>query len=229
LYCRDTSLVKHLTNSMVIKPLKCRCWHCERCAEDRQKDLRGLARRGEPNMFLTLTVNPALFSSPQERAERLRHAWLLLRIRIKKRFNYKTLPFLAVFEKTKNGEPHLHILMRSKYIPRQWISDQMLDLMGAPIVDVRRIFEQGRVAAYVAKYIGKDPTKWDKCKRYWRSQDYELEARKYVKAEGLDDEWWEVRNSRPELIVKLCELEGMSVTKRDRDWLVFKQGHDLLW
>ncbi len=48
----------------------------------------------------------------------------------------------------------------------------MAELTGSPIVDVRRITNQTKIVKYITKYIGKDPTKFEGTKRYWRSQDY---------------------------------------------------------
>jgi hypothetical protein len=86
-----------------------------------------------------------------------------------------TIPFLAVFERHKSGEPHLHILCRSEWIPQKWLSDEMRRLTGAFIVDVRRTYSPSECAAYCTKYVGKDPAIYGNCKRYWASQDYELD------------------------------------------------------
>ncbi|MEE8540002.1 MAG: hypothetical protein V3S54_09300 [Woeseiaceae bacterium] len=91
-----------------------------------------------------------------------------------RRYNLKALPFLAVFEKTKRGEPHLHILLRTVYLDQAWLSDQMKELIGAPIVDIRSLTSAAKIANYVTKYIAKDPHKFIGTKRYWSSRDYLL-------------------------------------------------------
>jgi len=132
------------------------------------------ARLGQPDMFLTLTVNPSFGKSPEDRARRLAKAWPKLRAATRKRYGYAKIPFIAVFEKTKAGEPHLHILLRCKWISQKWLSAQMQYLTGAPIVDIRRISNVRRIANYLAKYVGSSPTRFKGCKRYWCSQDYDL-------------------------------------------------------
>ncbi len=83
------------------------------------------------------------------------------------------LPFICVFEATKLGWPHLHILLRSQWIDQRWLSAQMADLIQSPVVDIRRIKSRQQVVSYVAKYCGKAPKQFGSCKRYWKSQDYE--------------------------------------------------------
>jgi hypothetical protein len=91
-----------------------------------------------------------------------------------RRYGWRKLPFIAVFEQTKLGWPHLHILLRSGFIDRSFISSIMAELTDSPIVDIRLIKSQAQIAGYVAKYVGQEPHQFGKCKRYWQSQDYDL-------------------------------------------------------
>ena len=222
--CSETSLVKHRATVNIIRPLRCRCWHCEECQPERVKDLKGLARRGEPRTFLTLTVNPNRLDSPTARAQALVNAFLVLRRRAKRLLRLKSFPFLAVFEKTKRGEPHLHIMARIPFISQKWISDAMDELMGAPVVDIRRIDNVNRVAAYVAKYIAKAPAKFDGCKRYWRSQDFELEKHKWKPPAPDPLDWWEVLRARPAVLVNIALQEGAFVEFKENKWFIHKNG-----
>jgi len=140
----------------------------------RAADLVKKARLGQPNTFMTLTVNPSRGFSPDDRARRLAKAWRKLRALACKKYGYKRIPFLAVFEKHKSGEPHLHILARVKWIDQDWLSRTMALLTGAPIVDIRRVRSRQAIAAYITKYVGKDPTRFKFSKRYWCSQDWDL-------------------------------------------------------
>lgn len=65
--------------------------------------------------------------------------------------------------------------------------------MNAPIVDIRRVKGAKEAAAYVSKYVGKEPTVFEGTKRYWRSQDWiwgaserVAEENKRRKAAGLE-------------------------------------------
>jgi hypothetical protein len=210
MYCRPRTAVKTEPYKRTVYCLKCRSWHCEDCAPVRKEDLKGLARRGEPTTFLTLTISTKQGSSPEERARLLARAWRVLRQRMKKKFKLTRIAYLTVFEKTKRGEPHLHILGRWRYIPQKWISDQMADLIGSPIVDIRRVKDKRAIASYVSKYIAKDPTKFEGCKRYYRSQDYEKKQHKYVKPPLGPDAHWSFPDQRPEVYIDWMISEGWS-------------------
>lgn len=170
--CSEALLVNHDDNEGHATVLRCKRWSCELCNPFNHRRIKRAAREGQPTTFLTLTVNPARYSTPDEAARDLKGAWVNMRRAMERDWQVKRPPFIAIFEATKRGWPHLHILMRCRFIPQRWFSDTMRRLIGAPIVDVRFIDNVGRVAAYVAKYISKAPEAFAKCKRWWRSHDY---------------------------------------------------------
>jgi len=170
--CTDLTLVKVETHQITITPLRCRCWSCDQCQPRRKAALIEEGMAGHPNTFITLTVNTQLPGSPERHARMLVKAWRTVRRRAIAKYRYKALPFMAVFEATKKGEPHLHIIARCKWLDQKWLSDQMRELMNSPIVDIRRVDTPDRAVKYVAKYIGKDPHHFGTTKRYWRSADY---------------------------------------------------------
>jgi len=155
--------------------LKCRSWGCELCQPDRKKELIELARSGRPRTFITITVNPAVGADPLDRARSLVKAWRLIVKRAKRRHGYKTLAYLCVFEATKAGEPHLHILSRVPWLDQKWLSAQMAEIAEAPIVDIRKVRSAKHVAHYIAKYIGKQPHKFGTLKRYWFTHGWALD------------------------------------------------------
>lgn len=179
MYCGSTTLVKRELTRTAIQPLRCRSWRCPDCAPARKEALVQKCLNGQPTTFLTLTVNPKHGAGPMDRARQLKWAFTNLRRRIEATYGHKKLPFIAVFEKTDAGEPHLHIMCRWPFISQWWISKQMKGMIDAPIVDIRLIRDPGRVAAYVSKYVAKDPEKFVGCKRYWCSQDFDLPTMKY--------------------------------------------------
>lgn len=96
-----------------------------------------------------------------------------------------------MFEATKKGEPHLHLLLRAPFIPQKWLSEQMNELIEAPIVDIRKVGHARNAGRYVAKYVGKGPKPFAALKRYWTSQGYNLEEkRKRRSPEDGGDHWW---------------------------------------
>jgi hypothetical protein len=79
-------------------------------------------------------------------------------------------------EETEAGEPHLHFVARFPFQPtstflgtfEHWLSDQMLELGAAPVVNVQAM--RGLAdAKQVARYIAKQPCKFTGCKRFWTS------------------------------------------------------------
>lgn len=170
--CTELSVVWQATAGIKCEPLYCRSWGCEICAPRRARRLRYEARRGKPTTFLTLTANPAWGQTPDARARRLVEAWRNIRQAWSRENSGQKLPFLAVFEATRAGEPHLHIIMRAPFIKQSWLSGLMAKYMQSPIVDIRRVQSQRGVAKYIAKYIAKAPKVFEGCKRYWRSLDW---------------------------------------------------------
>lgn len=82
------------------------------------------------------------------------------------------LPYFAVVERHKSGRPHLHILLRSEYIPQRWLSRQMQRLASSPVCDIRKVNGTKQAAAYVAKYIGKAPARFGHSRAYWYTRNW---------------------------------------------------------
>ena len=175
MFCKEASLVKYDSSITVATPLYCRSWGCDECQPTRKHQLVALAASGRPTSFITLTVRPDVIRSRSSRARALVAAWRVVVRRAKKKYGYRSIPYLAVFEATKAGEPHLHILARVRWIDQRWLSSQMRALIDAPVVDIRRVKGQRMISSYIAKYVGKEPGKFGTCKRYWRTRDYQLD------------------------------------------------------
>lgn len=134
--------------------------------------LKRNARDGNPTTFITLTVNAQDGQSTNDRARQLVEAMRIMFKRARRKFTKEKLEYLAVFEETKRGEPHLHILARAPYIPQRWLSEQMDELIQSPIVDIRRVNSARGAARYVAKYVAKGPKSFGTLKRYWQTPGY---------------------------------------------------------
>ena len=171
--CSELTLVNPGDGETRYISLRCRAWTCEHCQPIRQRQLIALAQSGNPTTFITLTCKVSESGCPASRARALVHAWRAVVKRAKKKYGYERIPFLAVFEATKRGEPHLHILARVPWIDQRWLSAQMDELLSSPIVDIRRVRSARQVAGYVAKYVGKAPHRFDTCKRYWSTRDWD--------------------------------------------------------
>jgi len=172
MFCGEWSLVKQEFPTLTIMPLKCRCWSCDECRPDRAKRLVYEAKQGLPKVFITLTSKRRASGSPSHAARELVRAWRRIRREYVETHGKGSIPFLAVFEETKLGWPHLHIVARCSWISQKWLSKRMGALTGSPIVDVRRVDGTRKIAAYITKYIGKNPHRFAGVKRYWRSLDW---------------------------------------------------------
>lgn len=165
----------------------------------RRSQLLAKCAAGEPSRLLTLTVNPAVGNDPEDRLLLLANAWRIIVKRLRRERGKGTVEYLAVVEYTKAGEPHLHILLRSGYVPQHVLSEWMAELINAPIVDIRAIKNQKEVIRYVAKYVTKDLEAGANRKRYWSSGAWEqpreaapsdaqiLQARWVIDRRGLVD------------------------------------------
>lgn len=224
--CRDWSLVKYEAHQRHCRPLYCRSWSCEVCQPRRRAQLMAQAAGGNPNRFLTLTVNPAIGDSPSDRLRLLARAWRVAVQRLRRAFPGKTIDYLAIVEETKQGEPHLHLLLRAPFIPQGLISAIMGELIESPIVDIRAIKNVRHVIRYVAKYITKAPAQFGTAKRYWCSRTWEaappaktdekdpLAAKWEVEQRSIHQilsDWlhsgWMARKERDELIVAWPQWE----------------------
>jgi len=189
----------------------------------------GLAVSGQPNRFLTLTVNPAYLDSPEERLLALTAAWRTLVKRLRRTHGKTELEYLAVVEKTKAGEPHLHILLRSAYLSQRVISDAMRELVQAPIVDIRRIRRPIEVVRYVAKYITKAPEHFAGGKRYWRTPSFEQHDTPYVPPADTAVAPWQVWRNTISDLDRYWTMEGFTCQHDSADHLyaIFMGNFDL--
>ena len=157
---------------VTVKPFCCRSWGCEACAEARLRQLRAMGIAGTPTTFITLTSRVTKDSTPDWAAMELVKAWRLVRRRLIEQGISKKVEFLAVFEETKKGWPHLHIIARCAYIEQKLLSKWMGELTNSPIVDIRKVRSVAQAVNYVTKYIAKAPKRFAGCKRYWRSKGW---------------------------------------------------------
>lgn len=153
-------------------PLYCRKWSCQTCGQFQRKRLRKRLLAGSPTTFMTLTVNPKVHPDPVEAFKTaslyinqlfkvLRRHWPGFRIE-----------YALVWETTKKGYPHAHILLRAPFIPQTFLSRAWKRLSGAYIVDIKRIRTQNQAANYVTKYLTKDPSVPPGYRRYRTSRGY---------------------------------------------------------
>lgn len=174
MFCQEWAAVKREHPGITVVPLRCKCWHCDECRPLRTARLIAEAKSGQPNKFITLTSRRTPGGDPSLAAQAMVRAWRTIRAEYLKTRDPGALPFLAVFEETKAGWPHLHIVARCGWIAQRWLSKRMKELTDSPYVWIEAADSAAKVAYYITKYIGKNPHRFDGVKRYWRSLDYLL-------------------------------------------------------
>lgn len=254
MFCNEQAKVKLSHDTAVCKPLLCRSWNCPECSVTRAAALRFKAQAGNPDTFLTLTVDTAAYDTPNEAAAALVAAWRLIRrralsegkrdpVKRKKpfgayaparnphgRFGHATrrielhdgkLPFIAFFEATKAGWPHLHILVRARWVDQAWLSAQAAELLSSPIVDVRRVRTPRGVARYVTKYLTKALKRWGTLKRYYSSRGWDARPKLEPRPEPLPEvDWRTVQNNWQAAVAWLAYKLRWTPVKEGPWWIL---------
>jgi len=218
--CTAWTLVKNLPDERHARPLYCRSWRCDICNPRRRSQLMAKAASGEPGRFVTLTVNPDSGGSPYDRLMALSGAWNVLVKRLRRMFPGKEVEYLAIVEETKAGEPHLHILLRSPFIPQKVLSEAMRELINAPIVDIRKIKNMREVIRYVAKYIAKAPAQFGSAKRYWCSKAWEVPTDSEEETDGPAQSHWNIVRESMGFVISLWMEEGWTARRDKGDSMV---------
>ncbi len=205
---------------MLVKPLRCRCWRCSHCVGLKQRELWWKAFKGDPRIFLTLTMRPRPGATPESQAEEFVVAWRMLRQFLCRALNRKTLTFLAVFENHASGWPHLHILLRGGYIDHRLIRRWWERRTGSFQIDIRLAKNPRQRASYISKYVSKSPQGFGSCKRYWCSKDWDPPSKEKEVLEGSEYTWWESITLRPTDLVRCAIGDGASVKFDGETWIV---------
>jgi hypothetical protein len=116
-----------------------------------------LVEASAPSSFLTLTIDANAFPSPQAAARRMNWAFPRLIAKMRRFVLSGGVEYLAVWERTRAGWPHIHALLKSEYIPQPLISRWWRALAGSPVVYIEAVTSARGGGRYVAKYLVKDP------------------------------------------------------------------------
>ena len=170
--CNEATIVKREPTRYTFAPLRCKRWSCDYCLPMRKRWLRRDVRKGFPSRFLTLTIRRGSHETASEAARALAHQWRNMWRAVRRMFPGQDVAFFAVFERTKAGWPHLHICLRTPFIHQSWFAARMRAALDSPVVDIRKIGSVRKAAAYVAKYVGKNPQQFEGTKRFWKSLNW---------------------------------------------------------
>jgi hypothetical protein len=137
----------------VIVSLWCNQWSCPVCARYKIRTLAAKTLAAQPNRLCTLTTDPKLWTDPRDAFDHTRTQ--VPKLIAKLRLQFGEVEYLRVTELTKNGWPHYHLLIRSKYIPHPVIAKLWETLTGARIVDIRQVAKHWKATTYLTKYLTK--------------------------------------------------------------------------
>lgn len=174
--CGQGSSVNHTNAGSCVLPRWCSRWTCPECRPIRLKRVIAEIVGGEPTIFLTLTWKVRPGWTPADAARAMQDAWAKYVALYNRREGPKALQYFVVREATKQGWPHMHLAIRAKWVPHHELSEFMEVEIGSPIVRVLKLDGIHRVAAYLAKYLGKGPHQFETLKRYWKTLGWLLPA-----------------------------------------------------
>lgn len=172
MFCGETSIRASSHYGEVATAIKCRSWGCPDCFEMRQRRLASQCINGKPNRFITITCRYGEFGTKEKAAAAIAKAWRDTVKQWRRLQSWHKCEYIAVFEPTDHGWPHLHILWRGHWIAQQWLSAQMNTRLNSPIVDIRAVDSARQRAFYVSTYFSKAPERFGTSKRYWSSRNY---------------------------------------------------------
>ncbi len=170
--CSPRTIAIHEPFAIHLCAQGCHMWQCPKCGPVNKRKLIELAVSGQPNRFLTLTMPPTPHMWPDWDARKMRKAWALLTRRWARHKGTNKIEHLTTFERHKSGAPHLHILLRCAWIDVEWVRNQWRKLTRGEQIKLEYIDNPRKAAAYVAKYMAKDPHKFAYSKRFSRSQGW---------------------------------------------------------
>lgn len=174
--CGQGSSINHTVAGRCVLPRWCGRWACDDCRVIRQKRLIAEIVGGEPDQFLTVTWHVRDGWTPAEAARALSRAWAKFAAAYNRRHGKRALQYFAVIEATKNGWPHLHIAIRAPWISVRKLRAFLVAEIDSPQLKLLKLDKVQRVAAYLAKYLGKGPHQFGTCKRYWKTLGWLLPA-----------------------------------------------------
>lgn len=160
---------------------------------------------------MTLTHRPIPGETPAEALRSMRHDWAKLTRRLNRRETDQHIKYVAVVEWTKAGQPHIHCLIESSYVPQKWLSQAWNALHGAPIVDIRRVKPGQGAAKYLAKYLTKSTTMPARMRLWSATRGYLPVLPPYKSPDYEDELTWSYQPTRFQTALVLLEELGYTL------------------
>lgn len=174
--CPDASRVNHTLAGRCVLPRWCGRWGCEECRVVRLKRVIAEIIGGERTLFLTITWLVREGWTREEAARALSRVWAKFAAWHNRRHGKRSLQYYVIPEATKKGWPHLHIAIRCAWFSLKKLRAMLAAEIQSPVCKLIRLDGIHRVAAYLAKYLGKGPHQFGTMKRYWKTLSWLLPA-----------------------------------------------------
>ena len=174
MFCGETSVVNHTPAGRCVLPRWCSRWACTSCRVIRLKRVIAEIVGGEPTFFLTVTWKVRAGWTPEEAARALIKTWQRYAAWHRRNHGDHPLQYFVVIEATQAGWPHLHLAIRADWIYLTTLRGMLEADIQSPVCKLIPLDKINRLAAYLAKYMGKGPFQFGTLKRYWRTLAYLL-------------------------------------------------------
>lgn len=153
-------------------PITCRRWDCDTCKHQLKRRLLRRLKTASPNLFITLTTSTRTAPTPELAFPIANAAVAMLIKRWRRKVEGQKVEYFLVWERTKAGWPHAHVLLSAPKVSKHWLSHTWRELTGSYIIDLQTVSNHQRAAGYLAKYLAKDPQVPPGQRKYRRSAGF---------------------------------------------------------
>lgn len=210
--CGEWSLVSSQSDGLKAIPLRCRRWNCPDCGPHNKRRLLRCLKTTRVDALITLTCARRRYSDPDTAFKYLTRQIPHLIKRLRRAFPLASIDYFCVWEKTRDGWPHAHLLLRGPYIPQRLLSRHWSQLARSPIVDIRAVHQQGDAAHYLAKYLTKQPSVPPGFRRFRTSQTFWQGDRPTRRPRDPSSPSWALRRDCLSYIASTWASCGLEVT-----------------
>lgn len=170
--CGSWSVCRYDKASWTAFPLRCRRWDCPSCAPRQKRRFLKALSLTHVDALLTLTCNPQHYANPDAAFRHMSRQLPNLMKRLRRQLPRAGLQYVVIWESTKRGWPHAHVLLRGPYLPQRLVSHIWDSLAFSRIIDIRRVHRPEDVRSYVGKYLVKQPAVPPGYRRFRSSEDF---------------------------------------------------------
>lgn len=210
--CGEWSLVSKQPDGLKAIPLRCRKWGCSSCGPRQKRRLLKCLQTTSVDALLTLTCASRHYTSPAAAFIYLSRQIPHLMKRLRRAYPCASIEYFVVWEETRLGWPHAHVLLRSPFIPQRLLSAHWYQLARSRIVDIRAVHQAGHAARYLAKYLTKQPAVPPGYRRFRTSRAFWQGDRPTRPPRDPSAPRWHLQHDCLALIASQLASHGFSVT-----------------